>query len=302
MMSVSIVTPNFNNARFVEQWIRPLLDDPAITEVVVYDNGSTDGSPEMIEALGKSKVRLIRGKKNLGATLGRHEAVLASANALICYLDGDDFLGDQAVGKALDALRRDDLDIALFRCFDVDSDGSNPRIVIPAPDQPIDGRSACALTLGGWHIHGWGVVRKQVYLDAWRGFRAHGFLSDEVHLRRMFLASRRVGPSDGDMFYRRVPKQYDPDRMIDWGRTNVRALALAVDAQLAADAVRGQLKLTVRFLFGLTRRALYGNYPRPRVGHLLDEYFSIDARWRPADAPWFAVDRLLRAARPLLND
>ena len=300
-MSVSIVTPNYNNARFVEEWAGPLIRDPAVSEIVVYDNGSTDGSPEMLEALGSQKLKLIRGEQNLGATLGRHEAVKASSCDLICFLDGDDFIEEGAVAKAVEALNRDDLDIALFQCFEVDAEGCNPRVAVPTPERPIDGRTACERTMGGWHIHNWGVTRKSVYEKAWQGFSVHGFLSDEVHVRRMFLAARRVGPSCGKMFYRRVPKSYDAEKMIDWGRTTVRTLAIGVDATLEEKAVRRQLRLTARFMLGLTRRALVGTYPGDRVGDLLDEYFLIRAPWRIADAPWYAIDRFLRTARPLLR-
>ncbi|MBA3511522.1 glycosyltransferase family 2 protein [Sphingomonas sp.] len=300
-MSVSVVMPNYNNAPFLDGWAGPLVRDPAVSEIVVYDNGSTDGSLEMLERLGSEKLKLIRGEKNLGATLGRQEAVRASTCDLICFLDGDDFLEEGAVTEAVEALNRDQLDIVLFQCFDVDADGTNPRVTVATPDRPIDGRTACELTMGGWHIHGWGVIRKSIYQKAWEGFSVHGFLSDEVHTRRMFLAARRVGPSSGKMFYRRVPKTYDSEKMIGWGRTTVRSLALGVDARLDERAVRNQSRMTVRFMLGLTRRALVGVCPKEQVGGLLDEYFSIRPPWRVADAPWYAVDRFLRLARPLLR-
>jgi glycosyltransferase involved in cell wall biosynthesis len=269
--------------------------------MVVYDNGSTDGSVQLLERLGPGKIKVIRGQENLGATLGRHEAVKASANDLICCLDGDDFVEPGAVTRALEALERDDLDISLFECIDVDLEGRNPHVFVPTPDRPIDGRTACARTLGGWHIHSWGVVRKSVYEAAWQRFSYHGFVADELHTRLMFLAARRVGPCGAKMFYRRVPKSYDANKMIDWGRTTVRALALGVQEQLDLGAVRAQRRLTVRFMFGLTRRALAGTYPRGPVGELLDEYFSVPASWTVSDAPWYSVDRLMRAGRPLLG-
>jgi len=255
----------------------------------------------LLETLGQPKIRVIRGGKNLGATLGRHEAVMASTNEFICFLDGDDFLGPDAVRTALDTLRRDDLDIALFQCFDVDLDGRNPVITVPTPEQPIDGRTAAEMTMGGWRIHIWGVIRKSVYERAWENFYVHGYLSDEVLTRRLFLMAKRVGGSEGRMFYRRVPKTRDAQNFIGWGRSTVRSLALGVDAELREDLVRQQRRMTVRFLFGLARRAVAGKMPGPAVGELLDEYFSIKARWKLADAPWMAVDRLLRVMRPLLR-
>jgi glycosyltransferase involved in cell wall biosynthesis len=300
-MAVSIITPNYNNAPYVQQYLESLLDDPAVSEIVVYDNVSTDGSAELYEALGQPKIRVIRGDRGLGATLGRQEAVKACKNDLICFLDGDDWLGPGSVGLALDALRREDLDIALFRWVEVDAKGQNPNENIPTPEQPIDGRTAAELTMGGWRIHSAGVMRKSLYEKAWEGFYIHGYLSDEVLTRRLFLGARRVGGSEGKMFYRRIPKTLDPQQLVDLGRSTVRTLALGVEANLAEQPVRLQRRVTTRIIFGLVRRAFAGTIPKAAVGALLDEYLSIQGGWRLSDTPWAAVDHLLRVTRPLLR-
>src|SRR5262245_25856999 len=50
MKKISIVTPSFNQARFVEQTLKSVLDQnyPAL-EYIVIDGGSSDGSREIIE-------------------------------------------------------------------------------------------------------------------------------------------------------------------------------------------------------------------------------------------------------------
>jgi len=300
-MSVSIVTPNFNNAPYVARFLENLMTDAAVSEIVIYDNGSTDGSPEMFEQLGAGKVRLLRGGANLGATLGRHEAVLAARNKFIFYLDGDDWVGPEAIHLSLESLQRDKSDIALLQVFEVDQAGKNPALFLDPPASPIDGRTAASMAMGGWRIHSWGVMRKSLYERAWDGFEPHGFLSDEVLTRRILLHAGKVGGCEGKVFYRRVPKSYSPQQLIDHGRTTVRSLALGVDNNLDAVAMRGQRRMTVRFMFGLARRALRGRMPAPAVADLLDEYFRIEQKWKLADAPWAAVDGLLRVIRPLLG-
>ncbi len=302
MPFVSVIMPNFNNAPFLRQWAEPLVRDPTVGEIIVYDNASADNSLEVLDGLGSDKIKVLRGGENIGATLGRHRAVAASRGDLICFVDGDDWVEDGAVEKACEAIDLGDLDFALFQCFDVDKDGNSPVVTTPTPVRPIEGRTACELTMGGWNICGWGVFRRKVYADAGAGFTPHGFLADEVLIRRMFLASRRVGPSSGKMFYRRVPKSYDAAQTVAWGRSNILALQLAAEQGLSRAAIRRQLRLTVRFMFGMARRALAGKYPSALVRQALDEYFSVrPPSWQITDVPWYAMDRLLRLTRPLLD-
>ena len=49
--SVSVVVPTFNGAPLLERILRPLLDDPAASEVIVVVDGSRDGSFDLVERL-----------------------------------------------------------------------------------------------------------------------------------------------------------------------------------------------------------------------------------------------------------
>jgi len=46
---VSIVIPNYNGMAYLESCLRALLADDAKAEILVVDNGSTDGSRELAE-------------------------------------------------------------------------------------------------------------------------------------------------------------------------------------------------------------------------------------------------------------
>jgi cellulose synthase/poly-beta-1,6-N-acetylglucosamine synthase-like glycosyltransferase/peptidoglycan/xylan/chitin deacetylase (PgdA/CDA1 family) len=82
---VSIVVPAFNEAAGIEQAVRSLaFSDYDEFEVVVVDDGSTDGTGELVDGLGLDGVNVIRevnrGKSealNTGVTAARHEIVVA---------------------------------------------------------------------------------------------------------------------------------------------------------------------------------------------------------------------------------
>jgi len=80
-MRLSVVIPNYNGRRLLEQNVPPLLEELARlegeSELVIVDDGSTDGSAELVGERFPT-ARLLVHEKNLGfgaaATSGVHEA------------------------------------------------------------------------------------------------------------------------------------------------------------------------------------------------------------------------------------
>jgi cellulose synthase/poly-beta-1,6-N-acetylglucosamine synthase-like glycosyltransferase/peptidoglycan/xylan/chitin deacetylase (PgdA/CDA1 family) len=96
---VSVIVPAFNERAGIELAVRSLAtgDHPEI-EVIVVDDGSTDGTAELADALGLPNVRVIRkingGKPsalNLGLALASHD--------LIVMVDGDTIFEPDSVRR-----------------------------------------------------------------------------------------------------------------------------------------------------------------------------------------------------------
>jgi glycosyltransferase involved in cell wall biosynthesis len=293
-MPVSVVTPNFNNGPYVHDYLASLVDDPAVSEIVVYDNSSSDGSADVLERLGAPKIRVIRGDQNLGASGGRHRAVEAARCDYICILDGDDFLEAGAVSSAFDTARRENLDVVAFQLYDVKPDGTGAELSIAVPDKVITGREACALTLGGWRIHPLGLVRRSVYLAAWKGFQQHGYSDDELLTRRIFLAADRVAGSSGKYFYRRLPKPINIDREVGTLKTALSVLALAKQNDLPEKALRAQRNMVTRSLVGMVRRRVLGRINSAELCGLLRRLDAIDVPWRLTDWRYTLMAAALR--------
>ena len=86
---VSIVVPAYNEATGIEQAVRSLAssDYPAF-EVVVVDDGSTDGTGDLVDSLGLPGVRVIR-EPNRGKAEALNTAVAAARHELIAAVDAD---------------------------------------------------------------------------------------------------------------------------------------------------------------------------------------------------------------------
>ncbi len=94
MPAVSIIIPVFNTERYLSEClasaVSQTLDD---IEVIVVDDGSTDGSPAICDefALSDSRVTVIH-KRNEGQGIARNVGIDVSKGDYITFLDSDDMI------------------------------------------------------------------------------------------------------------------------------------------------------------------------------------------------------------------
>src|SRR5262245_2313223 len=86
---VSIVVPAYNEAAGIEQAVRSLAaSEYPEFEVVVVDDGSTDGTGELVDGLGLGPVRVLR-EANRGKAEALNTAIAAAQHDLIAAVDAD---------------------------------------------------------------------------------------------------------------------------------------------------------------------------------------------------------------------
>jgi len=87
--TVAIVIPAANRREDLRRCLRSLMaQDYDAREVVVVDNGSTDGTAEMVEA-DFPTVSLIRNPTNKGACLAKNQGINQSRSDYVWFLDSD---------------------------------------------------------------------------------------------------------------------------------------------------------------------------------------------------------------------
>jgi glycosyltransferase involved in cell wall biosynthesis len=86
---ISIVIPNYNGILFIAEALESALNqDYWNREVIVVDDGSTDGSLELLKSY-QDQIKLIE-TENFGAAAARNAGLLAAKGELIAFLDSDD--------------------------------------------------------------------------------------------------------------------------------------------------------------------------------------------------------------------
>jgi glycosyltransferase involved in cell wall biosynthesis len=104
---VSIVTPSYNQAAFLEETIRSVLEqDYEPIEYVVVDDGSTDDSPEIIRGYGDRLAWWTR-QENAGQVAALNRGFARTSGAFMGYLNSDDTLLSGAVSRMVEELEHD---------------------------------------------------------------------------------------------------------------------------------------------------------------------------------------------------
>jgi hypothetical protein len=100
-MKVSIAIPCFNAERWLQQCVESALAQRGIEpEVIIVDDGSTDGSLEIASNFGE-RVRVLVADHR-GATEARNLALQQATGEWVQFLDADDYLEPDKIRRQLD--------------------------------------------------------------------------------------------------------------------------------------------------------------------------------------------------------
>ncbi len=112
---VSIGVPTYNRAPLLEQTLQSILaqEYPAL-EVVISDNGSTDGTEALCRAVaaGDPRVRYVRQPRNLGLHGNHNFLIEHTSGEYLCFFHDDDVYGPKLIAEAV-AFLRDRPDVGL---------------------------------------------------------------------------------------------------------------------------------------------------------------------------------------------
>ena len=133
---MAIIVNNFNYARFVGRAIDSALGQTYdAVNVIVVDDGSTDGSREVIASYGAAIVPVF--KENGGQASAFNAGFAQCAEELVIFLDADDMLSPDVGGRVVAAFENDrSLTKVQYPLEVIDAEDRRSGIVNPAPYLP----------------------------------------------------------------------------------------------------------------------------------------------------------------------
>lgn len=109
-MKVSVVTPNYNGLKFLNTYFETLaIQGRFIEEIIIVDNGSTDGSIQLIEEYMNSPnfkidIKLIKNDENLGFAPAVNQGIDLAKSDYIFSINNDVELDFMTIEKLLESM------------------------------------------------------------------------------------------------------------------------------------------------------------------------------------------------------
>ncbi|MBE6319902.1 MAG: glycosyltransferase [Bacteroidales bacterium] len=215
-MKLSIIVPIYNVAPYLRKCVDSLLaQDITDYEIILVDDGSTDDSGAIADEI----VREVMGdesncqspiannptlsvihQENAGLSVARNAGIAKAQGEYIWFVDSDDYLEPNVLGKLMEQIERDNLDVLRFRYQNVKESG---EAFAPYKDMtnyndysatPTDGLTFLNERMGN-QCYAWQfILRAELCLE--ETFTPGIYFEDTDWTPRMLLRATRVASTE----------------------------------------------------------------------------------------------------------
>lgn len=214
---VSVVVPVFNNAAHLASCLDSLLAQPVHSlEVVVVDDGSTDGSAQVAASYAATDPRVqVVSQPNSGVSIARNNALPLCRGRYLTFADGDDVLPPDAWSGMLRTLERTGSDFAVGKAEREEVGESGSRRFVTPLMRRNHGHERLRATIGELPLMVADVFvwNKMFRLDFYRGagitFPERTRYQDQVAMTQAFLAARSFDVLTEVVYFWRVRPERD---------------------------------------------------------------------------------------------
>ena len=124
MIKISVIIPVYNCKMYLRQCIESVINqDEKNIEIILVDDGSTDGSSSICEEYAKKDKRItFVHKKNEGVSVARNVGLKNAKGKYIAFVDADDYINPKTYSKAFEHMEKNNLDLLIWN-YSFDKNG-----------------------------------------------------------------------------------------------------------------------------------------------------------------------------------
>lgn len=135
---VSIITPTWNCARFIEETIQSVLAQTYQNwEMIIMDDCSTDNTYEVVKPYidKDNRIQYRCNEKNSGAAITRNNALKTARGKWIAFLDSDDLWKPEKLEKQLTFMHNHSLCFSYTNYVEIDENSKELGVKVTGPQK-----------------------------------------------------------------------------------------------------------------------------------------------------------------------
>ena len=206
MNLISIIVPVYNVKYYLEKCVETILNQSYDNlEIILVDDGSTDGSSELCDQLFIKDERIIvLHKQNGGLSDARNYGFTHSKGKYVMFIDSDDYIHEEMVSKLYNAMVTSDADLAICNYDFVDINGNvvnkNKNIL----KNEIFGKEEAYEKLSNadnyYYVTAWNKLYKREILTS-NTFPKGRIHEDEFSIHHVFSKCNNIVSIDDVLYY-----------------------------------------------------------------------------------------------------
>ena len=234
-MLLSIIIPVYNIENYIGACVSSVIEqdiDSNNYEIIIIDDGSKDGSSEIIKEFEKSQKNiLVHRQKNVGLGGARKSGIKLAKGKYIYFLDGDDYLARNTLNAIIQCMEEYNLDILGFDTVTTEKldlsesqrDSSNKKIKVTDGISFIGSNKNYKIEV--W----WYIINRQFLIDTNIIFEDKRFVNDSYFTPSLFLEAKRVAHVPIDIYrYVQRPNSITSNKSLSHYRKHIGDLEYAI--------------------------------------------------------------------------
>ena len=135
---ITVIVPVYNVMEFLPRCVESITAQTyERLEILLVDDGSTDGTGELCDRLGASDSRIrVFHKENGGSSSARNLGMAYAAGEYVGFVDSDDYLDPDVYERLLDAVVRYGVGAAQIGRDEIDEEGKRLPDICTPPREP----------------------------------------------------------------------------------------------------------------------------------------------------------------------
>jgi glycosyltransferase involved in cell wall biosynthesis len=248
-LKVSVVLPVYNAAEYVHEAIQSILNQTYQNfELLIYNDGSTDNSLEIIQKFKDPRIRIVNYEKNIGLIQLLNNAFAEAKGEYIARMDADDICFPNRFEKQV-AFLDQHLDHGIVGT-QMEFIGSDETIWKPCRDEEL----RWWIFKGSPLAHPTVMIRKSVLVQYHLNFNKEAYVVEDFDLWwRMAFHTKLANIDSVELKYRLHPKQESSSKTeIQWNNFIKSQKEFTENLGLSSE------KYSPEFINNLLSRALEG--------------------------------------------